>query len=55
MKVDHAAVFQNQEVLKCLPNELSIYGAEVTATDLSMNIIVNYKSSKFIIHSDTKL
>ena len=36
-------------------NELSIYSIEVTAIDLAMNIIANHKSSKFIIHSDSKL
>ena len=48
MKVGCAAIFQNQELLKCLPNESSIYCAEVTAIDLAMNIIANHKSSKFI-------
>ena len=41
MKVGCAAVFQNQELLKCLPNEFSIYSAEVIAIDLAMNIIAN--------------
>ena len=54
MKVGCAAVFQNQELLKCLPNESSIYSAEVIAIDLAMNIIANHKSSKFIIYSDSK-
>ena len=52
MKVGCAAVFQNQELLKHLPNESSIYSAEVIAIDLAMNIIANYK---FIIYSDSKL
>ena len=54
MKVGCAAVFQNQELLKRLPNESSIYSAEVIAIDLAMNIIANHKSSKFIIYSDSK-
>ena len=54
MKVGCAAVFQNQELLKGLPNESSIYSAEVIAIDLAMNIIANHKSSKFIIYSDSK-
>ena len=54
MKVGCAAVFQNQELLKRLPNESSIYGAEVIAIDLAINIIANHKSSKFIIYSDPK-
>ena len=54
MKVGCAAVFQNQELLKRLPNESSIYSAEVIAVDLAMNIIANHKSSKFIICSDSK-
>ena len=41
MKVGCTAVFQIQELLKHLPNESSIY-------------IANYKSSKFIIYSDSK-
>ena len=53
MKVGCAAVFQNQELLKRLPNESSIYSAEVIAIDLAMNIIANHKSSKFI-YSDSK-
>ena len=53
MKVGCAAVFQNQ-LLKRLPNESSIYSAEVIAIDLAMNIIANHKSSKFIIYSDSK-
>ena len=48
MKVGCAAVFQNQELLKYLQNESSIYSAEVIAIDLAMNIIANHKSSKFI-------
>ena len=54
MKVGCAAVFQNQELLKHLPNESSIYSAEIIAIDLAMNIIANPKSSKFIIYSDSK-
>ena len=54
MKVGYAAVFQNQELLKCLPNESSIYSAEAIAIDLAMNIIANHKSFKFIIYSDSK-
>ena len=53
-KIGCAAFFQNQELLKCLPNESSIYCATVTAIDLAMNIIANHKLSKFIIHSDSK-
>ena len=49
MKLGCAAVFQNQELLKRLPNESSIYSAEVIAIDLA-----NHKSSKFIIYSDSK-
>ena len=44
MKVGCAAVFQNQELLKRLPNESSIYSAEAIATDLTMNIIANHNS-----------
>ena len=55
MKVGCAAIFQNQELLKCLPNESSIYSAEITAINLAMSIIANHKSSKFFIHSDSKL
>ena len=51
MEVGCTAVFQNQE---CLPNESSIYSAEIIAIDLAMNIIANHKSSKFIIFSDSK-
>ena len=54
MKVGCAAVFQNRIFLKYLPNESSLYNVEVTAIDLAMNIIANHKSSKFIIHSDSK-
>ena len=54
MKVGCAAVFQNQELLKCLPNESSIYRAEVIAIDLAMNVIANHKSSKFMIFSDSE-
>ena len=52
IKVGCAALFQNQELLKCLPNETSIYSAEAIAIDLAMNIIANHKSSKFIVDSD---
>ena len=55
MKVGGAAVFQNQELLKRLPNESSIYSAEAIAIDLAMKIIINHKSSKFIIYSDSKI
>ena len=54
MKVGCVAIFQNQELLKRLPSESSIYSAEVIAIDLVMNIIANHKSSKFIIYSDSK-
>ena len=54
MKVGYAAVFQNQELLKCLSNESSIYSAKAIAIDLAMNIIANHESSKFIIYSDSK-
>ena len=54
IKVGCAAIFQNQELLKHLLNESSMYSAEVTAIGLAMNIIVNHKSSKFIIHADSK-
>ena len=54
MKVGYAAVFQNQELLKPLPNESTIYNAEAIVIDLAMNIIANHKSSKFIIYSDSK-
>ena len=54
MKVGCAAVFQNKELLKHLPNESSIYCTEVIAIDLAMNIIANHKSSKFNIYSDSK-
>ena len=42
MKISCAAILQNQELLKCLPN------------DLAMNIVANHKSSKFIFYSDSK-
>ena len=42
MKVGCAAICQNQNLLK-------IHSVEVTAIDLTMNIIVKHKSSKFII------
>ena len=54
MKVGCAAIFQNQELLRCLSNESSIYSAEITVIDLTMNIIANHKSYKIIIHSDSK-
>ena len=54
LKVGCAAVFQNQELLKHLPNESSIYSVEVIAIDLAMNIIANHESFKFIIYSDSK-
>ena len=54
MKVGCAAVFQNQELLKCLPNESSVYSAEAIGIDLAMNIIAKHKSSKFIFYSDSK-
>ena len=50
MKVSCAAVIQNQD----LPNESSIYTAEVIAIDKAMNHITNHKSSKFIFYSDSK-
>ena len=46
MKVGCAAIFQNQELLKHLPNESSIYNKEIIAIDQAMNIIANHKSSK---------
>ena len=52
-KVGCAAIFQNQELLKWLSNEASLYGVEVTTIDFAMNIIANHKSSKFIIYSDS--
>ena len=54
MKVGCAAIFQNQELLKYLLNESSIYSAEAIAINLAMNIIANNKSSKFIIYSVSK-
>ena len=39
MKVACTAIFQNQELLKRLPNESSIYSAEVSTIDLAMIII----------------
>ena len=50
MKVGCAAIFQNQELLKRRPNELSIYSEEAIVIDQAMIIIVNHKSSKFIIY-----
>ena len=49
MKVGDAVIFQNQELLKHLPNESSMCSAEVIAIDLIINIIANHKFSKFII------
>ena len=54
IKVGYAAIFQNQKLLKHLPNESSISPAKVTAIDQDLNIIANRKSSKFIVHSDSK-
>ena len=54
MKVGCAAICQNQELLKHLPNKSSIYSVEAIAIDFAMNIIVNHNSSKFIIYSDSK-
>ena len=51
MKVGCATVFQNQELLKCLQINPQ---SEVIAIGLTMNIIANHKSSKFIIYSDSK-
>ena len=42
------AIFENQELLKPLPNEILVYNAEVTAIDLAMNIIGNHYSFRFI-------
>ena len=54
-KVGCAAISQQKkELLKCLPNEASIYSAKTTAIDLAMNIIANHKASKFIIYADSK-
>ena len=49
MEVGCAAIFQNQEPLKCLPNESSISSAKVTDIDLAMSIIANHKSSKSVL------
>ena len=54
MKIGCAAIFQNHELLKCLPNESSIYSAVVTTIDQAINFIANHKSSKFIIYSESK-
>ena len=54
MKVGCAAVFQNEELLKRLLKQSSIYIAEDITIDLAVNIIANHKSSKFIIYSDSK-
>ena len=54
MKVSRAAILQNQELLKPLSNELSIYSEEITAINSAMYFIANHKSSKFIIYSDSK-
>ena len=48
------AIFQNQELLQHLSNESSVYSAEVPAINQAMSIIANHKSSKFIIHPDSK-
>ena len=53
-KVGYAGILQNQELLKCLPNESSINNAEVTAINLAMTIISNHESSKFIIYLNFK-
>ena len=47
-------LFQTWELLKHFPNESSINCAEITAIDRAINIIANHKSSKFIIHLDSK-
>ena len=52
MKVDCAAIFQNQELLKCLSNVN--HQSIVQKSQLAMNIITNHKSSKFIIYSVSK-
>ena len=54
MKLGCAIIFQNQELLKCYLKESSLYSAEVKTIDLAMNTIINHKSSKFIIYSDSK-
>ena len=54
MKVGHTAILQNQELLKRLPNESSIYSAEVTVIEPPMNMIAYHKSCKFIIYSNSK-
>ena len=53
MKVDFADIFHNQEFLKRLSNESSIYSEKVNAINLAMAILAYYKSSKFI-YSDSK-
>ena len=55
MKVVYVAILQNQELLRCLPNESSIYCAEVAAIDLAIDIIAKIQSSKFIISSCHKI
>ena len=52
MKVACDAIFKNQELLKRLPKESSIYTGEVTAIDQAMNIIANHKSySKSVLQA----
>ena len=51
MKVGCVAILQNQQLLKHLPNESSIYSVKDTTMDPAINIIANHKSSKFIIFS----
>ena len=41
MKVS-CPILQNQELLKNLQNEWSIYSAEITSIDLAMNILANH-------------
>ena len=47
MKVGCTTISQNQEQLKHLPNESSIYSTGVTPIDLAMNIIANHKSKLY--------
>ena len=54
MEVGYAVIIQKEKLLKCLPNESSVYRAEVTTIDLALNTIANHKFSKFIIYSDSK-
>ena len=46
MKVGCAAIFQNQELLKRLPIESSIYSDEATAINLAMSINLNLSSNQ---------